>query len=86
MSWEQKSSPAVPGWQAAKVGIAAWSDEVRKWVSWNGPSFCPCHRSKFDLAGRVYTGVPAVLNLLVPPYSFPDDDHVVIGVDPQGAA
>jgi ubiquinol-cytochrome c reductase iron-sulfur subunit len=53
---------------------------------WKGGFFCPCHRSKFDLAGRVYTGVPAVLNLLVPPYSFPDDDHVVIGVDPQGAA
>lgn len=52
---------------------------------WKGGFFCPCHRSMFDLAGRVYTGVPAVLNLKVPPYSFADDDHVVIGVDPQGA-
>lgn len=51
---------------------------------WKGGFFCPCHRSKFDFAGRVYTGVPAVLNLLVPPYSFPDDDHVLIGVDPEG--
>lgn len=53
---------------------------------WRGGFFCPCHRSAFDLAGRVYTGVPAVLNLLVPPYSFMDDNHVVIGVDHEGAA
>jgi ubiquinol-cytochrome c reductase iron-sulfur subunit len=53
---------------------------------WRGGFFCPCHRSTFDLAGRVYSGVPAVLNLLVPPYSFIDDDHVVIGVDHEGAA
>jgi ubiquinol-cytochrome c reductase iron-sulfur subunit len=53
---------------------------------WRGGFFCPCHRSKFDLAGRVYNGVPAALNLLVPPYSFPDDEHVMIGVDPEGAA
>jgi ubiquinol-cytochrome c reductase iron-sulfur subunit len=53
---------------------------------WRGGFFCPCHRSTFDLAGRVFSGVPAVLNLLVPPYSFIDDDHVVIGVDHEGAA
>ena len=53
---------------------------------WRGGFFCPCHRSTFDLAGRVYSGVPAVLNLLVPPYSFMDDNHVVIGVDHEGAA
>ncbi|QKK02312.1 MAG: ubiquinol-cytochrome c reductase iron-sulfur subunit [Pseudomonadota bacterium] len=55
-------------------------------ADWRGGFFCPCHRSKFDLAGRVYRGVPAQLNLLIPPYSFIDDDHVIIGVDPQGAA
>lgn len=56
-------------------------------ADWRGGFFCPCHRSKFDLAGRVYQGVPAIRNLLVPPYSFVDDEHVVIGVDhEQGAA
>lgn len=54
--------------------------------NWMGGFFCPCHRSTFDLAGRVYSGVPAVLNLLVPPYSFIDDDTLLIGVDPEGAA
>lgn len=54
--------------------------------NWKGGFFCPCHRSMFDLAGRVYTGVPAVLNLLVPPYSFSDEEHVVIGINPEGAA
>ncbi len=53
---------------------------------WKGGFFCPCHRSTFDLAGRVYRGVPAPSNLLVPPYSFVDDDHVLIGVGPEGAA
>jgi len=47
--------------------------------------FCPCHGSKFDMAGRVFSGVPASDNLEVPPYSFKDDNTVVIGVD-QGAA
>jgi ubiquinol-cytochrome c reductase iron-sulfur subunit len=47
--------------------------------------FCPCHGSKFDLAGRVFTGVPASDNLEVPPYSYKDENTIVIGVD-QGAA
>ncbi|MGY6588549.1 MAG: ubiquinol-cytochrome c reductase iron-sulfur subunit [Wenzhouxiangella sp.] len=54
--------------------------------NWRGGFFCPCHRSTFDLAGRVFSGVPAIANLLVPPHSFIDDDHVLIGVDPEGAA
>lgn len=54
--------------------------------NWRGGFFCPCHKSKFDLAGRVYQGVPAPTNLIVPPYSFIDDDHVTIGVAPEGAA
>ena len=55
-------------------------------ADWRGGFFCPCHRSTFDLAGRVYAGVPASSNLLVPPYSFIDDENVIIGVDPEGAA
>ena len=55
-------------------------------ANWRGGFFCPCHRSTFDLAGRVFSGVPAVNNLLVPPHTFIDDDHVIIGVDPEGAA
>jgi ubiquinol-cytochrome c reductase iron-sulfur subunit len=54
--------------------------------NWLGGFFCPCHRSTFDLAGRVYAGVPAAANLVVPPYSFLDDENVIIGVDPEGAA
>ncbi|MBA1146101.1 ubiquinol-cytochrome c reductase iron-sulfur subunit [Ectothiorhodospiraceae bacterium WFHF3C12] len=55
---------------------------------WLGGFFCPCHGSKFDLAGRVYQGVPAPTNLVVPPYRFADDGTVVVGEDPQdgGAA
>ena len=53
---------------------------------WRGGFFCPCHKSRFDLSGRVYSGVPAQLNLLIPPYSFASDDTIVIGIDPEGAA
>lgn len=55
-------------------------------AEWRGGFFCPCHRSRFDLAGRVYRGVPAQLNLLIPPYHFVDDGTILIGVDPEGAA
>ena len=53
--------------------------------NWNGGFYCPCHKSKFDLSGRVYKGVPAPTNLTIPPYSFLDDFTVMIGVSPQGA-
>ncbi|WGL17962.1 ubiquinol-cytochrome c reductase iron-sulfur subunit [Microbulbifer bruguierae] len=53
---------------------------------WMGGFFCPCHGSKYDLAGRVYKGVPAPTNLDVPPYSYEGDDVIVIGVDQEGAA
>lgn len=43
--------------------------------------FCPCHGSRFDLAGRVYKGVPASDNLEVPPYQFENDAVIVVGVD-----
>ena len=53
--------------------------------NWKGGFFCPCHKSKFDMAGRVYKGVPAPANLRIPPYSFLDDRTLVIGVSPEGA-
>jgi ubiquinol-cytochrome c reductase iron-sulfur subunit len=55
-------------------------------ASWKGGFYCPCHQSRFDLAGRVFQGVPAPANLEVPPYHFVDDTHLVIGVAPKGAA
>ncbi|ACE84541.1 ubiquinol-cytochrome c reductase iron-sulfur subunit [Cellvibrio japonicus] len=50
---------------------------------WQGGFFCPCHGSKYDLAGRVYTGVPAPLNLEVPPYRYESDSVIVIGEDQE---
>ncbi|WP_298219514.1 ubiquinol-cytochrome c reductase iron-sulfur subunit [Halothiobacillus sp.] len=47
---------------------------------WIGGFFCPCHGSKYDMAGRVYKSMPAPLNLLVPDYIFATDDVVRIGV------
>lgn len=47
--------------------------------NWPGGFYCPCHGSKFDLAGRVFTGVPAPINLEVPPYRFIDDHTIIIG-------
>ncbi|MEG3049815.1 MAG: ubiquinol-cytochrome c reductase iron-sulfur subunit [Thermomonas sp.] len=54
-------------------------------ADWKGGYFCPCHKSRYDLAGRVYKAQPAPANLPVPPYYFENDSTVVIGVD-QGAA
>jgi ubiquinol-cytochrome c reductase iron-sulfur subunit len=48
---------------------------------WRGGFFCPCHGSTFDLAGRVYAGVPAPLNLPIPPYMFTDDNTILVGSD-----
>jgi len=50
-------------------------------ADWLGGFFCPCHGSRFDLAGRVYKGVPAPLNLEIPPYRFLSDNELVIGDD-----
>jgi ubiquinol-cytochrome c reductase iron-sulfur subunit len=52
---------------------------------WHGGFFCPCHGSKFDLAGRVFSGVPASTNLVIPPYSFEGENVLVIGVDTDTA-
>lgn len=45
--------------------------------------FCPCHGSKYDVAGRVYKGVPAPLNMQVPPYRYKSKDVIVIGENPR---
>ena len=54
-------------------------------AEWKGGFFCACHGSKFDLAGRVYAGVPAPTNLVIPPYQFLGDTNIMIGED-GGAA
>ena len=53
---------------------------------WKGGYFCPCHKSRYDLAGRVFKAQPAPANLPVPPYHFIDDNTIEIGVNPTGAA
>lgn len=54
-------------------------------TEWTGGFFCPCHGSKFDLAGRVYKGVPAPTNLQVPPYAYLSDSRLLIGAESTGA-
>lgn len=54
-------------------------------ADWKGGWYCPCHGSRFDLAGRVFKNVPAGANLEVPPYYFKDDNTILIGED-GGAA
>ncbi len=51
---------------------------------WVGGYYCPCHGSKFDLAGRVFKGVPAPTNLVVPPYRYLSDNTIEIGVNFEG--
>jgi ubiquinol-cytochrome c reductase iron-sulfur subunit len=53
---------------------------------WRGGFFCPCHGSRFDLAGRVYSGSPSSRNMEVPPHSFEDDNVLIIGIDEETAA
>lgn len=53
---------------------------------WQGGYYCPCHHSRYDVAGRVYKDVPAPKNMVIPSYHFVDDMTVQIGVDPKGAA
>jgi len=54
-------------------------------ADWLGGFFCPCHSSKFDLAGRVYQGVPAPTNLVVPPHKYLSDNLIVVGEDGEAA-
>jgi len=60
--------------------------EGELYPSWPGGFFCPCHGSRFDLAGRVFDGSPASVNLRIPPYSFPKPTTLLVGVDEKGAA
>ena len=55
-------------------------------ADWPGGFFCPCHGSKFDLAGRVFKGSPAPINLVVPPHKYISDSVLLIGADDKGAA
>ncbi len=53
---------------------------------WKGGFFCPCHGSGFDLAGRVFKGVPAPTNLEIPPYRYLSDTRLVVGEIKEGVA
>jgi ubiquinol-cytochrome c reductase iron-sulfur subunit len=57
----------------------AWDSE------WKGGFYCPCHNSRFDMAGRVYDGVPAPTNLVVPPHRYVNDSVLIIGEDQEAA-
>ena len=54
-------------------------------ADWKGGFFCPCHGSKFDMAGRVYKSVPAPVNLEIPPYHFASETRIVIGLEGEKA-
>jgi len=54
-------------------------------ADWLGGFFCPCHSSRFDLAGRVFQGVPAPTNLVVPPHKYVSDSVILIGDDGEAA-
>jgi len=62
-----------------EIGAVSFDDD------WKGGFLCACHGSKFDLAGRVYSGVPAPTNLVVPPYQYLSDDVLLIGEDGEVA-
>ena len=53
---------------------------------WNGGFYCPCHGSKFDFAGRVYNGVPAPINLLVPEHTYLSEAKILVGTDKPGSS
>jgi len=55
-------------------------------ADWKGGFFCPCHGSRFDLAGRVFQSVPAPTNLVVPPHRYIGESTILIGEDQEGAA
>ncbi|OGT84035.1 MAG: ubiquinol-cytochrome c reductase iron-sulfur subunit [Gammaproteobacteria bacterium RIFCSPLOWO2_12_FULL_52_10] len=77
----------VQGWctHLGCIPTYARKGEIAEIENWQGGFFCPCHGSRFDLAGRVFKGVPAPLNLIVPPHQYLSDSEVLIG-DDSGAA
>jgi len=60
-------------------------DKTEMGADWTGGFLCPCHGSKFDLAGRVYKGAPAPVNLEVPKYTYLSETRILIGDDTKGA-
>jgi len=60
-------------------------DKAEMGADWIGGFLCPCHGSKFDLAGRVYKGAPAPVNLEVPKYAYLSDTSILVGDDTKGA-
>lgn len=66
-----------------KDELEAGKIEGKPVTNWSGGFFCPCHGSKFDLAGRVYKGVPAPKNLEVPPHFYKTESVLVIGLDKE---
>jgi ubiquinol-cytochrome c reductase iron-sulfur subunit len=61
------------------------TDRLQPTEGWAGGFYCPCHGSVFDLAGRVFAGMPAPTNLVVPPYMYLNDTRLRIGEDSKGA-
>jgi ubiquinol-cytochrome c reductase iron-sulfur subunit len=61
------------------------TDRLQPTEGWVGGFYCPCHGSVFDLAGRVFAGMPAPTNLVVPPYMYLNDTRLRIGEDSKGA-
>ena len=61
-------------------------DNAAMGSDWKGGFYCPCHGSKFDLAGRVYAGVPAPTNMAVPPYKYLSENRILIGELEGGSA
>jgi ubiquinol-cytochrome c reductase iron-sulfur subunit len=66
----------IPNYEPGKGQVTA---------DWEGGYFCPCHGSKYDLAGRVFRGVPAPYNLPVPPYRFTDPATLRVGENPDSS-
>ncbi len=89
-NWHRSAKPEY----AVLVGICTHLGCIPKFLptpdptspatDWLGGYFCPCHGSKYDLAGRVFSGVPAPYNLPVPPYRFENDHMLRIGENPAG--